>query len=123
LGKIRHGFFGFGVQRFQRGRDDIRVMVRYPKSERRSVFNLADQRITNSSGQSISLGQVVELTPGKSPSSIIRINRYRTVKVTADIDKAKANMILIQEDLHAYLKKLVVQYPGINYTLDAVSRY
>ncbi|MCP3669794.1 MAG: efflux RND transporter permease subunit [Gammaproteobacteria bacterium] len=122
LSQIRHGFFGFQVQRIQRGRDDIRVMVRYPKSERRSVFNLADQRITNSSGQSVPLGQVVELRPGKSPNSIIRINRYRTVKVTADIDKAKANMVLIQEDLNAYLTKLMVQYPGINYKLEGEAK-
>ncbi len=122
LSQIRHGFFGFQVQRIQRGRDDIRVMVRYPKSERRSVFNLADQRITNSRGQSIPLGQVVELKPGKSPSSIIRINRYRTVRVTADVDKSKANMTLIQDDLHAYIKKLLVQYPGINYTLEGEAK-
>ncbi len=122
LSQIRHGFFGFQVQRIQRGRDDIRVMVRYPKSERRSVFNLADQRITNSSGQSVPLGQVVELKPGKSPTSIIRINRYRTVKVTADIDKLKANMTLIQEDLNSYLKQLLVQYPGVNYELGGEAK-
>jgi len=122
LSQIRHGFFGFQVQRIQRGRDDIRVMVRYPKSERRSVFNLADQRISNSSGQSVPLGQVVELKPGKSPASIIRINRYRTVKVTADIDKAKANMALIQEDLHSYLDRLMLQYPDVNFKLEGEAK-
>lgn len=115
LSQIRNGFFGYQVQRIQRGRDDIRVMVRYPESERKSVFNLADQRISNSSGQSVPLGQIVDLSPGQSPTSIIRINRYRTIKVTADVNKDKANMTLIQEDLNGYLTGLMAQYPGVNY--------
>ncbi len=115
LNQIRHGFFGYQVQRIQRGRDDIRVMVRLPESERKSVFNLADQRITNSSGQSVPLGQIVDLHPGNSPTSIIRIDRYRTVKVTADVNKDKANMTLIREDLNGYLHDLMAQYPGVNY--------
>ncbi len=115
LSQIRNGFFGYQVQRIQRGRDDIRVMVRFPESERKSVFNLEDQRITNSNGQSVPLGQIVDLRPGKSPTSIIRINRYRTVKVTADVNKEKANMTLIQEDLGKYINNLMAQYPGVSF--------
>lgn len=90
-------------------------MVRYPAAERTSIANLADQRISNSNGQSVPLSQVVELRPGKSPTSIIRIDRYRTVKVTADVDKSKANMTLIQSELNAFLQQLLLHYPGINY--------
>jgi multidrug efflux pump subunit AcrB len=115
LNQIRHGFFGYQVQRIQRGRDDIRVMVRYPESERRSIFNLADQRITSSDGVSVPLGQIVDLEPGTSPTSIIRIDRYRTVKVTADVNKEKANMTLIREDMNEYIDKLMTQYPGVDY--------
>jgi len=115
LNQIRHAFYGFQVQRIQRGRDDVRVMVRYPPEERRSIANLVDQRITNSSGQSVPLSQVVELRPGKSPTSIIRIDRYRTVKVTADIDKSKANMTLIQAELEQFIQQLLLQYPSVSY--------
>jgi multidrug efflux pump subunit AcrB len=115
LNQIRNGFFGYQVQRIQRGRDDIRVMVRFPESERKSVYNLADQRITNSEGQSVPLGQIVDLKPGKSPTSIIRVNRYRTVKVSADVNKDKANMTLIQEDLAKYIHELMAQYPGVSF--------
>ena len=115
LNQIRHGFFGYQVQRIQRGRDDIRVMVRFPESERKSVFSLEDQRITNSEGQSVPLGQIVDLKPGQSPSSIIRIDRYRTVKVTADINKEKANMTLIREDLEGFVDGLIANHPEITY--------
>ena len=115
LNQIRHGFFGYQVQRIQRGRDDIRVMVRLPESERKSVFSLEDQRISNSEGQSVPLGQIVDLKPGQSPSSIIRIDRYRTVKVTADINKEKANMTLIRQDLTEFISGLIANYPEVTY--------
>ena len=68
------------------------------------------------------LGQIVELVPGKSPTSIIRIDRYRTVKVTADVNKAKANMTLIQQELTGFLDKLLAQYPGISYELGGEAK-
>ncbi|MCP5415895.1 MAG: efflux RND transporter permease subunit [Chromatiaceae bacterium] len=115
LNQIRHAFYGFQVQRIQRGRDDVRVMVRYPIDERSSIANLADQRISNGSGQSVPLSQVVELRAGKSPVSIIRIDRYRTVKVTADVNKSNANMTLINSELSEFLDQLMLHYPGIRY--------
>jgi multidrug efflux pump subunit AcrB len=122
LNQIRNAFFGFQVQRIQRGRDDIRVMVRYPESERKSVTNLQDLRITSATGQRVPLGQVVTLKPGKSPTSIIRINRYRTVKVAADINKATTNMTLLQGELADYLDNLLLQYPGVNYSFEGELR-
>ncbi|MCW8907312.1 MAG: efflux RND transporter permease subunit, partial [Sedimenticola sp.] len=115
LSQIRNAFYGFQVQRIQRGRDDVRVMVRFPESERRSVANLRDLRITSASGLSVPLGQVVELKPGKSPTSIIRINRYRTVTVKADINKSSANMTVLQRELAEYIDQLLLQYPGVSY--------
>ncbi|MCB1760927.1 MAG: efflux RND transporter permease subunit [Gammaproteobacteria bacterium] len=115
LNQIRHAFHGFEVQRIQRGRDDVRVMVRYPANERTAVASLAEKLISNGNGQRVPLGQVVELVPGKSPSSIIRIDRYRTVKVTADVNKATANMTLIQAEIEQFLQQLLAQYPAIGY--------
>jgi len=118
LNQIRNAFYGFQVQRIQRGRDDIRVMVRYPESERKSVASLEDLRITSANGLSVPLGQVVNLKPGKSPTSIIRINRYRTVTVAADINKATANMTILQGELSDFIDKLLLQYPGVSYSFE-----
>lgn len=122
LNQIRNAFYGFQVQRIQRGRDDIRVMVRYPEAERKSVASLEDLRITNASGLSVPLGQVVELKAGKSPTSIIRINRYRTVTVSADINKATANMTILQGELGEFIDNLLLQYPGVSYSFEGEMR-
>ena len=62
------------------------------------------------------------LIPGKSPSSIYRIDRYRTLNVTADIDKAKTNMTVLQADLTTYLNELVTQYPGVSHSLEGEAK-
>jgi multidrug efflux pump subunit AcrB len=122
LGQIRSGLFGYQIQRIQRGRDDIRVMVRFPISERESVAALLNQPITAPSGLQVPLGQLVTLKPGVSPTSIIRIDRYRTLKVSADINKETANMTLIQSDLKSYIDSLLVNHPGVHYSMEGEAK-
>ena len=86
-GQVRNSFFGSQVQRIQRGRDDVRVMVRLPIDERRSVADLQNILINTPTGGSVPLSHVATLTAGQSPSTINRIDRYRTLNVTADIEK------------------------------------
>ncbi|NNE28118.1 MAG: efflux RND transporter permease subunit, partial [Saprospiraceae bacterium] len=50
MAQVRAAFFGQPIQRFQRGRDEIRVWVRYDRKERSSIKNLDDQRIVTQTG-------------------------------------------------------------------------
>ena len=122
LSQIRSGYFGIQVQRIQRGRDDVRVMLKLPKSERLSLAGLKDLRITSADGLSVPLSQLVEFIAGTAPSSIVRVDRYRTLKVTADAIKSQANMTLIQQDLKVYIDQLLLQYPGIHYKFEGEAR-
>lgn len=114
--QVRNAFFGAQAQRIQRGRDDIKVMVRLPLDERRSLATLKNILIDTETGK-VPLSHVATLIPGQSPSSIYRIDRYRTVNVTADIDKNNTNMTVLQTDLSDYLRDLVGQYPDVTYSL------
>ncbi|KXI29942.1 efflux RND transporter permease subunit [Paraglaciecola hydrolytica] len=120
--QIRNSFFGAQVQRIQRGRDDVRVMVRLPLSERRSVADLQNILITTPSGSTVPLSHVAKLIPGQSPTSILRIDRFRTLNVSADIEKSNTNMTVLQADLSTYLNDLMVQYPGVNYTMEGEAK-
>lgn len=120
--QIRNSFFGAQVQRIQRGRDDVRVMVRLPLNERRSIADLQDILITTPSGSTVPLSNVARLIPGQSPSSILRIDRFRTLNVSADIEKSNTNMTVLQADLRSYLEGLVSQYPGVNYTMEGEAK-
>ncbi|MDB2356137.1 efflux RND transporter permease subunit [Pseudoalteromonas sp.] len=120
--QVRNSFFGVQVQRIQRGRDDVRVMVRLPIDERRSVADLKDILIQTPSGGRVPLSHVATLVPGQSPSTISRIDRYRTLNVSADVEKTDTNMTLLQADLKTYLDELVQQYPGISHSLEGEAK-
>ncbi|MDO6774116.1 MULTISPECIES: efflux RND transporter permease subunit [unclassified Shewanella] len=120
--QIRSFYFGSEVQRIQRGRDDVRVMLRLPLDERQSLDDLKKVLITTSQGAQVPLGHVAKMTSGKSPSSIQRIDRYRVLNVTADVDKDNTNMTVLQADLKVYLDGLVQQYPGVRHSLEGEAR-
>lgn len=120
--QVRNAFFGVQVQRIQRGRDDVRVMVRLPLNERSSLTTLNSLLINTPSGGQVPLNHVATLTPGQSPSSIYRIDRYRTVNITADIEKANTNMTVLQAELKDFLDGLVAKYPGVRHSLEGEAK-
>ena len=81
--QVRQGFFGAEAQRIPRGRDDVRVMVRYPKDDRAQVDTLEDLRVRTANGTEIPFYSVAraEYVPGYS--RINRRDRERSVRVTA----------------------------------------
>jgi len=113
VGQVAQAFNGLQAQRIQRGRDDIRVLVRFPKSERSSTASLRSMLINTPDGQQVPLHDVAELIPSKGPSQIHRINQFRTVTVTADVDKENTNMTVINREIEAFLARTLPQHPGI----------
>ncbi|WP_435274169.1 efflux RND transporter permease subunit [Psychrobium sp. nBUS_13] len=122
LSQIRAAYFGIQVQRIQRGRDDVRVMLKLPKDERRSIAGLEDMRIVTPQQQSVPLSQIATLSPDTSPTAINRIDRFRTMTVNADAVKSEANMTLINQELREFADELLVQYPGVTYELEGEAR-
>lgn len=117
--QVRQAFFGLQAQRIQRGRDDVRVMVRFPKNERSSVAYLNNMLIeipsTNGAAWSVPLAQIADINPDVSASSIYRMNGFRTVSVVADIEKTVVNMTALNTDLTNFLDQLIARYPNVNY--------
>ncbi|MGH0037155.1 MAG: efflux RND transporter permease subunit [Myxococcota bacterium] len=89
--QVRQAFYGHEVQRVQRGRDDVRVMVRYPIEERRSLGDLENMRIRTADGEAVPFAAVAEASLQRGFSTISRVDRRRVISVTADIDPAVAN--------------------------------
>jgi len=85
--QVRQAFYGEEVQRLPRGREDIRVMVRYPEEERRSLANIENMRIRTGRGDEVPFHVVAEANMGRSLSSITRIDGLRVISVSADVDR------------------------------------
>ncbi len=97
--QVRAAFYGIEAQRIQRGRDDIKVMVRYPEEERQSVENLEELRIRTPDGRAIPFDEVADFELSEGFSTITRVDRRRVINITAEADKSVAELDLIKEDL------------------------
>ena len=120
--QVGQAFKGLEAQRIQRGRDDIRVLVRYPIDERDTLASLNEMLITAPNGRQIPLSNVATLMPGKGPSQITRIDRFRVLNVTADVDKDNTNMTVLQADLTNFIDSILPKYPGITYKYEGEQR-
>ncbi len=120
--QVRHAFFGAEAQRIQRGREDVRVMVRYPEQQRQSVDSLYQMRIRAPSGTQVPFSNVAEAQVGQGYSTIRRVDRNRVVNVRADVNKRLGNTNQIISDLKTYLDQIRLQYPDIRYTLEGEQR-
>jgi multidrug efflux pump subunit AcrB len=117
--QVRQAFYGEEAQRIQRGRDDVRVMVRYPDSERRSLHNLETMRIRLPDGTAVPFSVVAEAEIGRGYSTINRVDRQRAINVTADVDLAKGNPNDIIKDIDEnFLPDLVARYPGLKFEYE-----
>jgi multidrug efflux pump subunit AcrB len=120
--QVGQAFRGFEAQRIQRGRDDIRVLVRFPLDERGTLSSLNEMLITAPDGSRVPLANVATLVPGKGPSEITRIDGYRVLNVTADVDKDKTNMLVMQPELRDFIEGMLSRYPGISYEMEGEQR-
>ena len=117
--QVRQAFYGEEAQRIQRGRDDIRVMVRYPRDDRRSLGDLENMRIRTPNGGEVPFGQVAQVEPGRGFASIKRVDRNRAVNVTASVDPALTSAGAVIADLRArILPEVLADYPGVFYTFE-----
>ena len=119
--QVRQAFYGEEAQRIQRGRDDIRVMVRYPESERRSLGNLEDMRIRTPEGGEVPFRDVAVVEAGRGFSSIRRVNRNRTVSVTAEVDASVTSSGAVTAELEqTILPEVLATYPGVFYSFEGL---
>jgi len=121
--QVRQAFYGEEAQRIQRGTDELKVMVRYPESERRSVADLENMRIRTPGGAEVPFGSVADIEFDEAYSSITRLNRKRTITVSADIDAERVEPGPIIRDISQnYIPGLLSRYPGVSYGLEGASQ-
>jgi multidrug efflux pump subunit AcrB len=116
--QVRAGFFGAEAVRQQRGRDEVRVYVRLPLEERRSLYNVEELVVHTPAGGEMPLSQAAIVTRGRAYSLIRRTDGRRNISVTADVanEDANANEIIAQIRQRE-LAQLLADIPGLAYSL------
>lgn len=117
--QVRAAFYGSEALRFQRSRNEVKAMVRYPEQDRKSLGDLESMRIRTPKGGEVPFIQAAYVDEGRGYSEINRTDRKRVVNITAMVDNKVANAEEILTDLKgSVLKRLGEDFPGLAVDLE-----
>jgi multidrug efflux pump subunit AcrB len=122
--QVRAAFYGVEAQRLQRGREEVKVMVRYPREERESMGNLESMYIRTRDGDEVPFTAVAELETRVSPSTIRRTWGKRAIIISADINKTITQPGKIVDDviLGDFALQLAQRHPNVRIELGGASQ-
>jgi hydrophobic/amphiphilic exporter-1 (mainly G- bacteria), HAE1 family len=113
---IRSAYYGAEVMRLQRGRHEVKLMVRYPADERRSLADFQDLRVRGPDNIDRPLTELADIKVTKGYSEINRLDQLRSITVSAELDTTKANAATIASELKAKLvPELLQRYPSLRF--------
>ncbi len=113
--QVHHGYYGDEVHRFLRGRSEVKVIVRYPLSERQSLDTLKQLPIRLPNGVLASLSDLAELTLTQGYSSLVREDRQRVIKVQARVNPTQADANTLYAQLEqTQIPALQQAFPGLS---------
>ncbi|MBL8892857.1 MAG: efflux RND transporter permease subunit [Planctomycetaceae bacterium] len=83
---IRSAYYGVEVMRMQRGRDEVRLMVRLPENERRTFSSFDELMVADAEGNKRPLTEIADASLSRSSAEINRVNRLRSITLSASVD-------------------------------------
>lgn len=123
MSQVRAGFFGTQAQRFQRGQDEIRVWVRYDRSNRSSINDLDDMRILTPSGQRVPFSEIATYSISRGDESISHLDGQREIRVEADMEDPNDSATEIIQDVQFnFVPELQSRYPGLKVAFEGQNR-
>ena len=116
--QVRQSYYGAEALRQQRGRNEVKIMVRLPREERISEFHLEEMILRTPDGGEVPLVEAVTLERGRADTSIERRNGRRVVTVSADVrprsQAAQVTAVLNSDTIPA----LSARYPGLSFSYE-----
>ncbi|HAN26808.1 MAG TPA: acriflavin resistance protein [Haliea salexigens] len=120
--QVRSAFYGAEAQRMQRGLDEVKVMVRYPRADRETVDTLQGMYIRTPDGQAIPFQTVATMEVKQGLRKVTHINYQRAAEVTAEANKDLVEPARIVADLKkSVLPELLQKYPGLSYAVAGMA--
>lgn len=112
--QVRAAFYGLEARKLQRDREDVKIMVRYPETHRRRIYDLESMRIACADGTLVPFSEVARLKEGRGYATIKRKDQRRTVTITADVDESipGANANEITTRIGLLFPAIESEFPG-----------
>jgi len=123
MSQVRSAFFGQAVQRFQRGRDEIRVWVRYDREERESVNNLNEMRIVTANRNRVPLPEIADYSVERGEVDINHLDGIRQITVSADLKGDGLSATDILDNVRTELvPRVLAKYPSVKPIYEGQNR-
>ncbi|MEL7120526.1 MAG: efflux RND transporter permease subunit, partial [Bacteroidota bacterium] len=123
MAQVRAGFFGEEIQRLQRGSDEVKVWVRYPKNSRRSIDQLMEMRINDGRGNNYLLSDIAIAKFNTATLAINRLEGKREIRVEANVANAMVSAPAVIGEIETqYIPKVLANYPSVSYSIEGQSR-
>ena len=116
--QIRNSYYGAEAIRQQRGRNEVKIKVRLPESERQTEFSLEELVLRTSSGKEVLLREVVEIKKGRSYTFITRRDGRRVISVSGDVVPRENTPQILAAMKEEILPPLLNKYPGLSYSFE-----
>ncbi len=111
---VRAAYYGEEVMRVQRGRHEVKIMVTYPREDRRLLSNFDEIRVRLDDGVERPITELAEMDVVRSYSEINRIDQARSITISSDLDEKVANAAEVVADLQAgFLPELMKEFPAL----------
>ncbi len=121
--QLRSSFYGAEAIREQRGRNELKVMVRLPEAQRSSEHDLDTLLVRTPRGGQIPLHYVAQLDRGQAATAIYREDGQRTVTVSAELAVGVESPREVLETLESDLfPRLQEEYPSLEIALAGAQR-
>jgi multidrug efflux pump subunit AcrB len=115
---VRQAYYGAEALRQQRGRNEVKIMVRLPKEQRISEYHLEEMILRTPDGGEVPLHEIVTLERGRADTSIDRRNGRRVVTVSADVNPRSQAGQVMETMVADILPQLQGRYPGLSYSFE-----
>jgi multidrug efflux pump subunit AcrB len=123
ISQVRNAFFGAQSQRLQKGKDEIRVWVRYPPRDREQIGQLENMKIKTPQGE-FPLRELATYKLERGPVAISRFNGKREMRVDADlVDPYEPVPAILEEVSNTIMPELQAKYPGVTYLYQGQQKY
>lgn len=111
---VRAAFYGEEVMRLQRGRHEVKLMVRYPRDQRRSLSDFEAIRVRLEDGAERPLTELAEVTIQRGYAEINRVDQMRSITITTDLDEEQGNASRIVQDMQEkFMPGMLEQFPAV----------
>lgn len=121
--QVRQAFYGHEAQTFQRGKEEVKVMIRYPAEYRRSIGAIESMRVRAPNGVEVPFSTVAQIRYDRGEAVIQRSERRRSIGVSANVDSRQTNSNIIVSELETgFMPTLMSEHQGLRFNLEGEQR-